>query len=66
MNQRTAAMYLTLAESWSKKGQPAEAMACLEKVTKLSPELAAGRHRDRRDHANCGRTADVTGGLQRP
>ena len=48
MNDRTAAMYLTLAESWMKKGQRAEATACLEKVMKLSPasrhaELAQGR-----------------------
>lgn len=37
LTQRTAAMYMTLAESWSKKGQTAEAIACLEKVTKLCP-----------------------------
>lgn len=37
MNQRTAAMYLTLAESWTKKGQTAEAITCLEKVSKLCP-----------------------------
>ena len=38
MNQRTASMYMTLAESWTKKGQTAEAIACLEKVTKLCPK----------------------------
>lgn len=37
MNQRTATMYLTLAESWVKKGQSAEALACYEKVAKLTP-----------------------------
>ena len=37
MNQRTAAMYMTLAESWVKKGQGAEAVACYEKVAKLCP-----------------------------
>ena len=37
MNERTAAMYLTLADSWAKKGQAAEAIACYEKVTKLCP-----------------------------
>jgi thioredoxin-related protein len=37
MNQRTAAMYMTLAEAWAKKGQPAEAIACYEKVAKLCP-----------------------------
>ena len=42
MNQRTAAMYLTLAEAWAKKGQAAEAVACYEKVTKLSPNSRQG------------------------
>ena len=37
MNQRTASLYLTLAESWVKKGQGAEAIACYEKVAKLCP-----------------------------
>lgn len=37
MNERTAALYLTLAESWAKKGQTAEATACLDKVMKLCP-----------------------------
>ena len=37
MNQRTVAMYLTLAEAWAKKGQTAEAIACYERVSKLSP-----------------------------
>jgi thioredoxin-related protein len=37
MNDRTAAMYATLAESWMKKGQDKEALACLEKVMKLAP-----------------------------
>jgi tetratricopeptide (TPR) repeat protein len=37
MNDRTAAMYMALAESWSKKGQPAEAAACLKKVVALCP-----------------------------
>jgi uncharacterized protein YyaL (SSP411 family) len=37
MNEKTAAMYLALADSWRKKGQDREAIACLEKVTKLSP-----------------------------
>jgi thioredoxin-like negative regulator of GroEL len=37
MNERTAAMYMTLAEAWAKKGQAVEAIACYEKVTKLCP-----------------------------
>jgi thioredoxin-like negative regulator of GroEL len=37
MNERTAAMYLALAESWAKKGQEKEATACLDKVMKLVP-----------------------------
>jgi thioredoxin-like negative regulator of GroEL len=37
MNERTAAMYMTLADSWTKKGQPTEAAACLRKVMTLCP-----------------------------
>ncbi|MCI0700232.1 MAG: thioredoxin family protein [Planctomycetia bacterium] len=37
MNERTAAMYLALADSWVKKGQFAEASACLKKVIALCP-----------------------------
>jgi thioredoxin-like negative regulator of GroEL len=36
-NERTAALYLTLAEAWEKKGDAAEAKACLEKAERLSP-----------------------------
>jgi tetratricopeptide (TPR) repeat protein len=43
MNERTAAMYMALAESWSKKGQGAEATACLKKVMALCPNT---RHAD--------------------
>jgi hypothetical protein len=42
MNQRTAAMYLTLAESWAAKGQNSEAIACYEKVVTLSPNTRQG------------------------
>ena len=42
MNQRTAAMYLTLAEAWVAKGQSTEAVACYEKVLKLSPQTRQG------------------------
>ncbi|MBN9122721.1 MAG: thioredoxin family protein [Planctomycetes bacterium] len=38
MNDRTAAMYMALAESWTKKGHPAEAAACLKKVMALCPD----------------------------
>ena len=37
MNERTATMYMTLAEAWVKKGQAAEAIACFEKVARLCP-----------------------------
>lgn len=42
MNQRTAALYITLAEAWAKKGQTAEAIACYDKVTKLCPNSRQG------------------------
>jgi thioredoxin-related protein len=38
MNQRTATMYLALADAWVKKGQGAEAISCYEKVASLSPK----------------------------
>lgn len=37
LNDRTAVTYLTLAEAWAKKGQPAEAAACLEKAARVAP-----------------------------
>jgi hypothetical protein len=43
MNERTAAMYMALADSWTKKGQPAAAVACLKKVMALCPN---SRHAD--------------------
>jgi thioredoxin-related protein len=37
MNEKTAQMYLALADSWTRRGQTKEAIACLEKVRTLSP-----------------------------
>jgi tetratricopeptide (TPR) repeat protein len=37
-NERTAATYFTLAESWTKQGYTKEAATCLEKVVQLAPE----------------------------
>jgi thioredoxin-like negative regulator of GroEL len=37
LNQRMGAMYLSLAESWLKKGQPLQAQLCLEKVLQAAP-----------------------------
>lgn len=37
MNEKTAALYLTLAESWQRRGNAREAAACLDRVTKLVP-----------------------------
>lgn len=37
LNLRMGAMYLTLAESWMKKGQPQQAQLCLERVQQLAP-----------------------------
>ncbi len=37
LNARMGAMYLTLAETWVKKGQPAQAQLCLEKVLQTAP-----------------------------
>ncbi|MFO0937047.1 MAG: hypothetical protein U0798_11090 [Gemmataceae bacterium] len=35
--ERTASLYLALAETWTKKGQTKEAKACLDKVISLCP-----------------------------
>lgn len=43
MNDRTAAMYMALADSWAQKGQNAEAASCLKKVMALCPNT---RHAD--------------------
>ncbi len=43
MNDRTAAMYMALADSWATKGQNVEAAACLKKVMALCPNT---RHAD--------------------
>ncbi len=37
LNERLSRMYLSLAESWMKKGKADQAAACLEKVQQLSP-----------------------------
>src|SRR5262245_51884481 len=37
LNERLCSMYMSLAESWIKKGKPEEAAVCLEKVQQLSP-----------------------------
>lgn len=37
LNDRTASMYLALADTWTRKGQSKEAASCLEKVVKLCP-----------------------------
>ncbi|QEG30045.1 hypothetical protein GobsT_48450 [Gemmata obscuriglobus] len=67
MNDRTAAMYFALAESWSQKGQSAEAATCLKKVMALCPNT---RHADLAQTELTklqGRTAPaVPAGLVRP
>jgi uncharacterized protein YyaL (SSP411 family) len=65
MNQRTATMYMTLAESWVKKGQLAEAIACYEKVVKLTPntrqaDLASAQIAKLRTNA----ATSATGGIK--
>jgi thioredoxin-like negative regulator of GroEL len=37
LNTRTGAMYLTLAETWVKKGKPDQAQLCLERVLQTAP-----------------------------
>ncbi|MBX7105414.1 MAG: thioredoxin family protein [Gemmataceae bacterium] len=37
LNHRSGAMYLALADSWMKKGQPEQAAVCLERVLQVAP-----------------------------
>jgi hypothetical protein len=66
MNDRTAAMYLALADSWAKKGQGAEAAECLKKVVALCPNT---RHADTAQaelRKLQGKTPAVPTGLTKP
>jgi thioredoxin-related protein len=66
MNDRTAVMYLTLAESWAKKGQHAEAAECLKKVIALCPNTQHAEVASVELRKLQGRTpALTTGGSQR-
>ena len=67
MNDRTAAMYMALADSWAAKGQANEAAACLKKVMALCPNT---RHADTAQAAltklNSRTTPAVPAGFTRP
>ena len=66
MNDRTAAMYMALADSWAKKGQTEEATACLNKVMALCPNT---RHADLAQAELIrlkGKTPAVPAGLVKP
>jgi TolA-binding protein len=59
-------MYLALAESWTRKGQPTEAAACLKRVVALYPN---SRHADLAQAELVrlqGKTPAVPAGLTRP
>jgi len=65
MNQRTANMYLVLAESWTKKGQKAEAIACLEKVSQLCPNTPESDRALRQlNQLRVGNSTVPTGGIK--
>ena len=66
MNEKTAAMYLALADSWTKKGQDKEATACLEKVLKLSPSSKHAELAQVQLKKIQGRTPATATGFQKP
>ena len=66
MNQKTASMYLTLAESWMKKGQEKEALACLEKVTKLCPNTRFAEQAQGKMNSIRAANPAITTGFQKP
>ncbi len=43
LSDRLGILYLSLAETWIKKGQPHEAVVCLERVIQTLPGTAPGR-----------------------
>lgn len=66
MNQKTAAMYLTLAESWQRRGNAREAAACFERVTRLVPGTRQAELAQTRLAAIQGRDPATAAGYQRP
>lgn len=66
MNERTAAMYLTLADAWAKKGQNKEAAACLEKVSRLCPNSRHAQQAEVKLAKLQGREPATPAGFKRP
>lgn len=66
MNDRTAAMYMALADSWAKKGQPAEAAACLKKVIALCPNCRQSELAQAELTRLNGKTPAVPAGFTKP
>jgi len=66
MKDKTAAMYLALADSWVERGQANEAAACLEKVLKLSPNSRQSELAQVRLTTLQGRDPAVTAGFKKP
>jgi thioredoxin-like negative regulator of GroEL len=65
-NERTAALYLTLADAWDKKGQPREARLCLEKAVRLAPSgPSAERARTRLASFRRGDTPTIPTGFEK-
>ena len=63
LNARTAAMYLTLAETWVKRGQPA-GQACLEKVLQSAHGQPGTRNWQGPPGAASGDGGHAAGGIQ--
>ncbi|MBN9518512.1 thioredoxin family protein [bacterium] len=66
MNEKTAGMYLALAESWQRRGNMREATACLERVTRLAPGTRLADAAQTRLAAIQGREPASAAGFQRP
>jgi uncharacterized protein YyaL (SSP411 family) len=66
MNDRTAAMYLALADSWAKRGQGAEAAECLKKVVALCPNTRQAEVAQTELRKLQGKTPAVQTGLTKP
>ena len=64
MSDRLGVLYLALADTWLKKGQPQQAVFYLERVVQNFPHLAARRDGPGAPGADPGGAGVARGGLQ--
>jgi tetratricopeptide (TPR) repeat protein len=66
LNERLAAMYATLGESWLKKGEKEQATACFEKAVRAAPASLTAREAQARLTSLSGKPPAITTQFQKP